>query len=56
MGWHNPDIPWSELERMGHRLLRQRRITGWRTNVRVSTRAGDGYYADVYEHWLAEAE
>ncbi|GAB3914854.1 hypothetical protein GCM10011575_40660 [Microlunatus endophyticus] len=40
------DQPWSELERLGHRLLRQKRITGWRTNVWVDTRGG-GYFADV---------
>lgn len=40
------DEPWSELERRGHRLLRQRRITGWRTNVWVETMNG-GYFVDV---------
>lgn len=38
--------PWSELERMGHRLLRQGRITGWRTNEWVDTRSS-GYFVDV---------
>jgi very-short-patch-repair endonuclease len=40
------DSPWSELERLGHRLLRQRRITGWRTNIWVDTRGG-GCFVDV---------
>lgn len=40
------DKPWSELERLGHRLLRQGRITGWRTNVWVDT-ATNGYFVDV---------
>jgi very-short-patch-repair endonuclease len=41
------DKPWSELERLGHRLLRQRRISGWRTNVWVDVKGGRGYYVDV---------
>lgn len=40
------DAPWSELERRGHRLLRQHRITGWRTNVWVEA-GPTGYYVDV---------
>jgi very-short-patch-repair endonuclease len=40
------DAPWSELERIGHRLLRQRRISGWTTNAPINTRAGR-YHADV---------
>lgn len=40
------DAPWSELERRGHRLLRQHRISGWRTNVWVQA-GSDGYYVDV---------
>ncbi|HET9871949.1 MAG TPA: DUF559 domain-containing protein [Propionibacteriaceae bacterium] len=40
------DEPWSEAERLQHRLLRAARITGWRTNVWV--RAGQhGYFVDV---------
>lgn len=40
------DEPWSEAERLQHRLLRAARITGWRTNVWV--RAGvSGYYVDL---------
>lgn len=40
------DIPWSEAERRGHRLLRQSGITGWTTNLRVS--AGNSiYYIDI---------
>ncbi|WP_195909079.1 endonuclease domain-containing protein [Microlunatus sp. Gsoil 973] len=40
------DMPWSELERAGHRLLRKRRMTGWRTNVWIQTRHG-GYFVDL---------
>jgi very-short-patch-repair endonuclease len=40
------DSPWSELERLGHRLLRRARIDGWRTNVRIRIRDTD-YFADV---------
>lgn len=40
------DKPWSELERLGHRLLRQGRIRGWRTNVWVDTKTS-GYFVDV---------
>jgi very-short-patch-repair endonuclease len=40
------DSPWSELERLGHRLLRRERIVGWRTNVWVPIRDG-GYFADL---------
>lgn len=39
------DQPWSELERLGHRLLR-RRFTGWQANAWVLT-AGGGYFVDV---------
>jgi very-short-patch-repair endonuclease len=41
------DKPWSELERLAHRLLRQNRIKGWRTNVWVRTGSG-GCFADVF--------
>ena len=40
------DEPWSEAERQGHRLLRQGRITGWRTNVPVVVE-GRLYYVDI---------
>ena len=41
------DEPWSELEREGHRLLRQHRLTGWRTNAWTPTSGNSGYYTDV---------
>lgn len=40
------DEPWSALERAGHRLLRQHRISGWRANAWVQTRTG-GAFADL---------
>ena len=36
------DEPWSEAERRSHRLLREARLTGWRTNLPV--RLGDALY------------
>ncbi|MBA8795994.1 very-short-patch-repair endonuclease [Friedmanniella endophytica] len=38
------DLPWSEAERLLHRLMRADGLTGWRTNVPV---AGTPYLADV---------
>lgn len=40
------DEPWSELERTAHKLLRQARITGWRTNHRFTVR-GEVFYLDI---------
>lgn len=40
------DAPWSELEREGHRLLRDARLTGWETNARVRVR-GQNYLLDA---------
>ncbi|QXT62832.1 endonuclease domain-containing protein [Tessaracoccus palaemonis] len=40
------DAPWSQLERLGHRLLREAGIRGWRTNHRVEVH-GAVYYLDV---------
>ncbi|SDV01442.1 Very-short-patch-repair endonuclease [Microlunatus sagamiharensis] len=40
------DEPWSAAERRCHRLLRQARITGWRSNLPVDVR-GRRYYLDV---------
>lgn len=40
------DEPWSELEREAHRLLRQARITGWKTNHRVTV-AGQTFFIDI---------
>ena len=40
------DEPWSALERRAHRLLRAARLTGWRANVRISTRKAT-FYADI---------
>jgi very-short-patch-repair endonuclease len=40
------DEPWSEAERLAHRLLRHGRITGWRTNVPVVV-GGRLYYVDI---------
>lgn len=41
------DEPWSEAERLQHRILRQAGISGFRTNVWVRAGEGDGYYVDV---------
>ncbi|CAA9375006.1 MAG: hypothetical protein AVDCRST_MAG75-448 [uncultured Propionibacteriaceae bacterium] len=40
------DEPWSEAERLQHRLLRAAGISGWRTNVAVQV-GKVGYIADV---------
>lgn len=40
------DEPWSEAERLAHRLLRRHRIEGWRTNLGVLVR-GSHYYIDI---------
>ena len=40
------DEPWSEAERVAHRLLRQACITGWRTNQRIVI-DGVCYFADI---------
>lgn len=41
------DKPWSELEREGHRELRQARIKGWEGNQRIVLPDGTVRYADV---------
>lgn len=40
------DEPWSEAERLAHRLLRHHRITGWRANLKVRVRRAR-YYIDI---------
>lgn len=40
------DEPWSEAERVAHRLLRQAGLVGWRTNHRIVI-DGVGYFADI---------
>jgi very-short-patch-repair endonuclease len=40
------DNPWSEAERLLHRILRKGRLTGWATNVAVETVDGT-FFADV---------
>ena len=40
------DCPWSVAERHFHTFLRERKFVGWKTNVRISTRAGT-FIADV---------
>lgn len=40
------DQPWSEAERLAHRLLRAGRVAGWRANLPVVLR-GQLYYLDV---------
>jgi very-short-patch-repair endonuclease len=40
------DEPWSEAERRGHRLLREARVTGWRSNLPVRL-GGALYYLDI---------
>ena len=40
------DEPWSEAERLCHRLLRDARITGWKAN-RTTVIEGNLYYVDV---------
>lgn len=40
------DEPWSEAERELHRLLRGRKVTGWKTNRHIRL-AGRNYYADL---------
>ena len=33
--WESRDVPWSELERLAHTMLRRARITGWKANATV---------------------
>lgn len=40
------DKPWSAAERLSHRLLRARRITGWTANLEVCV-AGAIYFIDI---------
>lgn len=40
------DVPWSPLEREGHRQLRRSRITGWRANFKIKIR-GEVFYLDI---------
>jgi very-short-patch-repair endonuclease len=40
------DKPWSEAERLAHRLMRAARIRGWTTNHRVRVR-GNIYFIDI---------
>lgn len=40
------DQPWSAAERLGHRVLREAGITGWKANVPVPS-PGQIYYVDV---------
>lgn len=40
------DAPWSEAERLAHRLLRDAGITGWSTNVRIDCRGAE-YFLDI---------
>lgn len=40
------DKPWSEAERLAHRLLRAAHIRGWSTNHRVRVR-GNTYFIDI---------
>ena len=39
--------PWSQAERLGHRLLRGADLTGWRANFPVVGRGGQTYYLDI---------
>lgn len=41
------DEPWSEAERLAHRLLRNAGITGWRANHRVLRRDGQVAFIDI---------
>ncbi len=40
------DEPWSEAERLAHRLMRHYRLMGWRANVGVRVR-GARYFIDI---------
>ncbi|MGL5405413.1 MAG: endonuclease domain-containing protein [Propionibacteriaceae bacterium] len=40
------DCPWSVAERYFHTFLRERKFTGWKTNVQIVTKAGT-FIADV---------
>jgi very-short-patch-repair endonuclease len=40
------DLPWSEAERLQHRLLRAARIVGWKANQWISCSSA-GYYVDI---------
>jgi len=40
------DEPWSEAERLAHRLLRRHRITGWTANLAIRA-GGRRYFGDV---------
>jgi very-short-patch-repair endonuclease len=44
--WDSRDRPWSEAERLQHRLLRSSGLVGWKTNRCVHT-ASDDYWVDV---------
>lgn len=39
--------PWSYPERLGHRLLRQNKITGWTANFPFREPSGNLYYIDI---------
>lgn len=41
------DEPWSEAERLQHRILREAGISGFRTNVWVRAGEGNGYCVDI---------
>lgn len=43
------DAPWSEAERLAHRLFRETGITGWSTNVRIDCRGAE-YFLDIAFH------
>lgn len=40
------DKPWSAAERLAHRLLRSRRITGWKANLEITV-DGSHYFIDI---------
>jgi very-short-patch-repair endonuclease len=53
------DEPWSQGERVLHRLLRAGGLTGWRTNHPIHAGAGRTYFADVAfpsARWLIEVD
>jgi very-short-patch-repair endonuclease len=53
------DEPWSQGERVLHRLLRAGGLTGWRTNHPVQVGNGRTYFADVAfpsARWLIEVD
>lgn len=50
------DRPWSEAERLAHRLLRAALIHGWRANVRVSLPEGAAYLDIAFESLLLAFE